>query len=168
MTTTTDHGPARPALSSLLGLALWLGLCFLAAGLGGLATGPQIQGWYATLQKPPINPPDWVFGPVWTTLFIMMGVAAWRVWRVAGFGGAWVALGLFVFQLVLNVLWSVLFFALNSPGAALVEVFVFWAAMLATTLAFARHDRVAAWLMAPTLAWVAFAAVLNGWIWWIN
>ncbi|QJE74206.1 tryptophan-rich sensory protein [Aerophototrophica crusticola] len=165
-TTTADN--TRPALSSFLGLVFWLGLCFLAAGLGGMATGPEIQGWYATLEKPPINPPNWVFGPVWTTLFIMMGVAAWRVWRIAGFGGARLALGLFLAQLVLNVLWSVLFFALHSPGAAFVEVFGFWATMLAATLAFARHDRLAAWLMVPTLAWVAFAAVLNGWIWWIN
>lgn len=149
-----------------LGLAGWVGLCFAAAGLGGMAT--DTGAWYDGLAKPSWNPPDWVFGPVWTTLFVMMGVAAWMVWKERGFGGARGELGLFGVQLALNVLWSVLFFALRRPDLAFFEVVVFWGAILATLLAFRRVRPLAGWLMVPYLAWVSFAAVLNFVIWRMN
>lgn len=166
MAETASHPPAPRR--ALLGLAGWALLCVLAAGLGGAVTRPEIGDWYATLAKPSFNPPGWVFGPAWTILFAMMAVAVWLVWRKAGWGGARGALTLFLVQLVLNVLWSVLFFGMQSPGAAFVEVFALWAAILATIVAFHRHSPLAAWLLVPYIAWVSFAAVLNGWIWMNN
>lgn len=150
---------------SVLGLVLFIVACFAAAGLGSLVTTPRINGWYAGLDKPFFNPPNWLFGPVWTILFLAMAVAAWLVWRRAGFSGARVALSLFGAQLFLNVLWSTLFFGLKSPGAALIEIVVLWAAILATLLAFRRTSRGAGLLFVPYLAWVTFAALLNLEIW---
>jgi translocator protein len=105
---------------------------------------------------------------VWTALYLIMGYAAWRVWRRAGFGGAPAALALFGSQLALNLAWSYLFFGRQWIGAAFVEIAVLLAAIAATALAFARTDRIAAWLLAPYAAWVAFASVLTGWIWILN
>lgn len=142
-----------------LGLAGWVGICFVAAALGGAAT--DTGAWYASLAKPAWNPPRWVFGPVWTVLYALMGVAAWRVWKARGFAGARGALALFGVQLVLNVLWSVLFFGMRRPDLALVDVLLLWIAVLATLVAFWRVRRVAGWMLAPYLAWVTFAAALN-------
>jgi tryptophan-rich sensory protein len=142
--------------------------CFAAAGLGSLVTTPRINGWYAELDKPFFNPPSWIFGPVWTALFLAMAVAGWLVWRKRGFSGARVALTLFGLQLFLNVLWSTLFFGLKSPGAALIEIVVLWLAILGTTLAFRQTSRTAAMLLVPYLAWVAFATLLNLEIWRLN
>ena len=161
---TNFSGPARSAL----GLALFVAACFAAAGLGSLVTTPRISGWYAELEKPFFNPPSWLFGPVWTILFLAMAVAGWLVWRRAGFSGTGVALTLFGVQLFLNVLWSTLFFGLKSPGVALVEIILLWAAILATLVAFRRVSRVAGLLFVPYLAWVTFAAVLNLEIWRLN
>lgn len=149
-------------------LAAFVLVCFVAAGLGSLVTTPRIGGWYAGLEKPFFNPPSWLFGPVWTVLFLAMAVAGWLVWRRRGFSGAPVAFALFGVQLALNVLWSVLFFGLRSPGAALVEIVVLWSFILATLLAFARIHRGAGLLLAPYLAWVTFAAILNLAIWYLN
>jgi tryptophan-rich sensory protein len=157
MTTTTHQPPAPRSLAVLAGAFV---LCFAVAGLGSVATMAGMDGWYQTLAKPSWNPPDAVFGPVWTLLFAAQAIAAWRVWRA---GGAYArgALTLFGVQLALNLGWSVVFFALQQPTAALVEIVVLLVAIVATTVAFARHDRVAAWLFVPYLAWVAFATVLN-------
>lgn len=147
------------------GLIGWLLVVFLAAAIGSQATpGP----WYDALQKPEWTPPGWIFGPVWTLLYIMMAVAAWLVWRRWGFDGARVALGLFLVQLVLNALWSVLFFGLESPGAALVDIALLWFALLATVALFLRLHLVAGLLLVPYLAWVSFAAALNASIWMMN
>lgn len=152
----------------LLGLALFVVLCFGAAAVGGFATAPEIQGWYAGIEKPSWNPPDWIFGPVWTVLYLLMAVAAWLVWRPAGFGPARIALGLFGLQLLLNAAWSWIFFAAHRPGWAAVEIVVLWLAIAATAVAFWHHSRAAAWLLAPYLAWVGFAACLNVAIWRLN
>lgn len=151
-----------------LGLAGFLLLCFAAAGLGSVFTDSSVGSWYRTLDKPAFNPPSWVFGPVWTVLYALMAVAAWRVWRAYGFSGAPAALALFGVQLALNVGWSALFFGARMPGAAFAEIVVLWGAILLTTLAFFRLDRPAGWLMVPYLAWVTFAAVLNFSIWQMN
>jgi benzodiazapine receptor len=127
-------------------------------------TGP----WYDALRKPQFQPPKSVFGPVWTVLYAAMGVAAWRVWRRAGWGGARGALTLFLAQLALNVAWSWLFFAWRRPDLASVEIVVLWLAILATLLAFRRVDRPAAWLLAPYLAWVTFATALTIALWRLN
>ncbi len=139
-----------------------------AGGLGAIATTPEIEGWYATLEKPSWNPPGYVFGPVWTTLYLMMAVAAWLVWRPAGFKTATLPLVLFAVQLVLNVAWSWIFFGLHQPGWAFVEIVFLWLAIVATIVAFLRCSRAAGWLLVPYLAWVSFASVLNYAIWQLN
>jgi benzodiazapine receptor len=142
-------------------LGVFLAACFVVAGIGGWFTSLSLPEWYDGLAKPSFNPPSWVFGPVWTILYILMGVAAWLVWKEAGWNGATAALSLFFVQLLLNLLWSALFFGLRSPEWALVEIVILWAAIVATTLLFFRHSTVAGGLMLPYLLWVTFAAVLN-------
>jgi tryptophan-rich sensory protein len=154
--------------SQWIGLAAAVGLCFAAAGIASIYTTPAIPGWYASLQKPAWNPPRWVFGPVWTLLYLMMAVAVWLVWRERGFAGAALALTLFLLQLVLNALWSIIFFGWRSPALALVEIFFLWAAIFATMLAFWRISHAAGWLMWPYLLWVTFAGFLNLAIWKLN
>ena len=168
MLANSRQGGFSGAVRSFVGLLAFLTACFAAAGLGSLVTTPRINGWYAELDKPFFNPPSWIFGPVWSVLFLAMAVAGWLVWRRRGFSGAWVALTLFGVQLVLNVLWSTLFFGLKSPGAALVEIVVLWTAILATLLSFRRTSRPAAALLVPYLAWVTFATLLNLEIWRLN
>ncbi len=149
----------------MVGLAGWIVLA-LAAGWIGSRWQPGV--WYEALQKPSWSPPNWIFGPVWTALYILMGIAAWLLWRRRGFGGARGALALFGAQLVLNAAWSWLFFGLRSPGAALIGILILWLAIFATVLAFARHHRLAAMLLFPYLTWVSFATILNFRIWQMN
>ena len=155
--------------SSWIGLVVLLMVCVGAGGLGAMATTPEIDGWYKTLIKPSWNPPSYVFGPVWTTLYILMAIAAWLVWQPAGFSrSARMPLALFGLQLVLNVGWSWIFFGMHQPGWAVVEIVVLWLAILATMAAFFRRSTLAGWLLAPYLAWVSFAAFLNYAIWQLN
>ncbi len=137
-------------------------LPFLAAvavaALIGASFGPD--AWYEALEKPVFQPPSWLFGPVWTVLYIAMAVAAWRVWR-AGRPGRGAALTLWTVQLALNALWSPLFFGYHLVAVALVNIVALAVLVLGTLAVFARHDRRAAWLLAPYLAWIAFATLLN-------
>lgn len=149
-----------------LGIALLI--CLGTAALGAAWTSQSVDTWYTTLQKPSWNPPNWLFGPVWTTLYISMAVAAWLVWRSADLRQTRMPLLLFGLQLLLNVIWSGLFFALRSPGWAFVDIIVLWLAILATVVAFARVSTWAGVLLLPYLAWVSFATVLNGTIWRLN
>jgi tryptophan-rich sensory protein len=151
-----------------VGLLVSIGLCFAAAGIGSLFTTPEIRGWYAAISKPTWTPPAWLFGPVWTTLYAMMGIAAWLVWRERGFAGASLPLALFAAQLVLNTLWSVIFFGMHRTGLAFLDIALLWLAILATTLAFWPISRVAGALLLPYLLWVSFAAALNYSIWRMN
>jgi benzodiazapine receptor len=138
-------------------------------GLSGYATAQGVRSWYPTLVKPFFNPPAWIFGPVWTALYILMGVAAFLVWRRGlEAEGVKAGLTLFLAQLALNGLWSILFFGIHSPGLAFVEILVLWIAIAATIRAFGRVSAAAAWLLAPYLAWVSFATILTGSIWWLN
>ena len=150
----TSPGRGRQ-LAVLLGL---LAVCFGAAALGAALTALSLRDWYPTLRKPAWTPPDWVFGPVWSTLFLLMALAAWLVWRRAG----WAPLGLFGAQLALNVAWSGLFFGLRSPGLALADVALLWCAVAATLWSFGRVSALAGCLLAPYLLWVSYAAALNG------
>lgn len=159
-----NDSPAR----DLVALAGFVALCFASAGLGGYWTSLGLGGWYDGLRKPSFQPPAWVFGPVWTALYASMAVAAWLVWRRRRVASVRVPLALFGLQLALNLAWSGLFFGLRSPGAAFAEIVVLWAAILATLLAFARVSRPAGLLLAPYLAWVTFASVLNLAIWRLN
>lgn len=150
-------------------LALFIVVSFVAAGLGSAATTSAITTWYPTIAKPSWNPPNGVFAPVWTTLFLLMSIAAWRAWRAAATpADATKTLALYGAQLVLNVLWSVLFFTLHRPGLALIEILLFLALLVTLQMRFARTDRLAAILWSPYVAWVGFASVLNGTIWWLN
>ena len=161
--------PASPGRRrELLALLAFAAACLAVAGVGGAVTALTVDDWYQTLNKPAFNPPDRLFGPVWTALYLMMALAAWRVWRHRQNPGRRPALLLFTIQLVLNLLWSCLFFGLMAVGAALVEIVVLWAAILVTTVRFGRIDRPAGWLMLPYAAWVSFAGVLNAAIWWLN
>jgi benzodiazapine receptor len=142
----------------------------LAAGaIGSIFTGPAILTWYTTLVKPPFNPPNWIFGPVWTLLYVLMGVAAFLVWR-KGTGNRQIRLALVVFlvQLVLNTLWSVAFFGLASPLYGLIVISVLWVAILVTIVLFFRISEVSSILLWPYLLWVSFATVLNSSIWLLN
>lgn len=141
-----------------------------AVGIGAaLATATSVRDWYPTLRKPSWTPPSWLFGPAWTVLYILMAVAAWRVWMSAGgFSGAPVALTLFFIQLVFNFVWSFLFFGARNPRIAFIEVIGLVLSVLATLIAFAWHDAPAAWMFVPYLAWVTFAAALNLAIWRLN
>ena len=147
-------------------LIAFLVLTLAVGGLGSLATMPAIPGWYAGLHKPSFNPPNGIFAPVWTTLHILMAIAAWRVWRIAGMRSR--ALALFAVQLVLNCAWSFIFFGAHMIGAALAELLVLLVLVTWTTLAFARIDRLAGWLFVPYLAWSTFAMLLNAEIWRLN
>ena len=151
-----------------LGLLVFLAVCFAAAGIGAAVTTPKIATWYATLTKPSCNPPNWIFGPVWSALYFCMAVAAWLVWRQGGFKDATLPLTLFAVQLVLNVLWSYIFFGLEKPGFAFGEVLVLWAVIAATMIAFWQRSNIAGILFVPYLAWVSFASFLNFMIWRLN
>lgn len=154
---------------SFLRLVIAIGASQLAGILGSFFTMSAIPEWYRYLLKPAIAPPNWVFGPVWTTLFILMGVAAWLVWeRGARRRDVRIALGLFLIQLGLNTLWSVVFFGLQNPGAAFVEILILIIAILATMRAFYPISRLAALLLVPYIAWVSFAAYITWSIYQLN
>lgn len=150
-----------------LGLVGWL-LSSLAAGAVGALATAEAREFYAGLVRPPWAPPGWLFGPVWTTLYVMMGVAAWLVWRQAGWSGAAGALSLFVAQLVCNALWSWIFFAWRSGALAFAEILLLAVLIIATMLAFARVRTAAAVLLLPYLAWVGYATALTWTLWRAN
>ncbi len=144
-------------------------LPLLAGGVGGVATSKSVATWYPTLKKPALNPPGWIFGPVWTTLYLLMGIAHYLVVREEAEAKLSRPARLFYWlQLALNSLWSVLFFGRRSPLAALVEIVFLWVAIVLTILTFARISRTAALLLLPYLLWVSFATYLNASIWHLN
>lgn len=139
----------------------------LAGGIGSFFTASSVGTWYLTLKKPSINPPSWVFGPVWTGIFLLMGISLYLVWT-AGNKNKKTAYIVFGVQLFLNILWSVLFFGLQSPGAAFLEICLLWIAIAANVIMFWRLSRPAGYLLLPYLFWVSFAAILNWNIWRLN
>lgn len=141
-------------------------ICLLAGFIGSFYTAPAISTWYATLQKPSFTPPDRVFFPVWTSLFIMMGISLFLVWKKEE--KKVTALYIFTAQLILNVLWSVAFFGLRSPLLGLIEIIILWIAILTTILSFMKISRTAGYLLIPYILWVSFAAILNFSIWRLN
>ncbi|MFO1167480.1 MAG: TspO/MBR family protein [Rhodoblastus sp.] len=148
----------RPILSAAAAIAP-----VLLAGVGGsFSTRAAIPTWYDTLNKPWFTPPNWAFGPAWTILYIMMAYAFWRVLTLdRPLADKRASIATYLIQVFLNGLWSVVFFGMRSPGAAIVVVVAMWLAIVANMLAFAKLDRVAAWLLLPYLAWTTFAAALN-------
>ncbi len=155
-------------LKPATGLFISFLVCFSAAAIGSLTTTPQIPNWYADLAKPTWTPPNWLFGPVWTILFSLMAIAAWLVWRKHGMKKARRALVWFGIQLVLNSLWSVLFFGWNNPGAAAAEILLLWLTILLTMVTFSKKSKAAGLLLVPYFLWVSFAMVLNISIWQMN
>jgi tryptophan-rich sensory protein len=156
-------------MSNAIKLLLAVAVSLAIGGLSGLATARGVDNWYPTLGKPSFNPPAWVFGPTWTVLYILMGVALFLVWRQGlDTTGVKLALTVFAVQFVLNALWSIIFFGMRSPAWAFAEILVLWLAIVATLWACWRVTPVAGRLLVPYLAWVSFAAVLNGSIWILN
>jgi tryptophan-rich sensory protein len=156
-----------PASRQIAGLAGWLFVTFVAAAIGAAAS-VHAGTFYAQLMRPAWAPPGWLFGPVWTALYLAMGVAAWLVWRAAGFRAARTALTLYLIQLALNALWSWLFFGWHLGAPAFADVLLLWVAIVATLVAFRRVRPLAAWLLAPYLLWVSFASALNFAVWQLN
>lgn len=178
--------------SNIIKLIVSVVVSELAGVIGALFTTSEIPSWYATLNRPSITPPSWIFGPVWTTLFALMGIAFFIVWKnnftvvneLHGnakktwnkyseklWTGNWKKANLiavFVIQLVLNTLWSIIFFGLHNPGLALFEIVALWIAIVFTIANFYRVSRTAAWLLVPYLAWVTFATSLNYSFWILN
>jgi len=151
-------------------IALLVLLCLVVGWLSSYATESNNDVWYPTLEKPAFNPPAWVFGPVWTLLYILMGISAGIIWSKIGTQRETVknALLFFGIQLALNALWSILFFGLKNPLLALIEIIILWLLIYETYIKFSKIDKVAGYLLIPYLLWVAFAFALNASIWWLN
>lgn len=149
-------------------LAFLLVLCLGTGFAGSLATQTSIESWYLYLKKPFGNPPDWVFAPVWTVLYVLMAVAAWRIWQLRARTAVKQAFTLFAVQLGLNALWSPVFFGFQNPGLALSVILALWAAVFSTQRTFQALDPAAGVLFLPYRAWVTYAVYLNAGIWWLN
>jgi len=158
----------RNRLVDLIVLAFFVALCLGIGALGAAVVASSVDTWYAELAKPPFTPPDRLFGPVWTVLYVLMAIAAWRVWRATDRDTRRGPLTLFALQLALTLGWTVVFFGLQKIGAAVATIVVLDVGVAVTTLAFRPIDRWAGLLMVPYLAWVAFATVLNIAIWRLN
>ncbi len=156
------------AARSVISLVFFIAVCFAIAGIGSYVTFPAVTDWYAGIKKPTWTPPGWLFGPVWTVLYLMMAVAAWLVWRRAGLSAAAVPLSIFALQLALNLAWSLIFFGKHNIGLAFVDIMLLWFAIIATIITFGRVNMLASWLLTPYLAWVSFASALNFTIWNMN
>ena len=148
----------------ILGLLAWLAISFSAAAVGGLASADAAT-FYRDLARPGWAPPGWLFAPVWSLLYLLMGIAAWLVWRVRGFRNASFALSLFLVQLAANALWTWLFFVWHRGAFAFAEILVLWLLILGTVIAFWRVRRLAGALLLPYLGWVTFASALTYAIW---
>ena len=142
-------------------LVFFLTVCLGVSAVGGWITQTSVNDWYQTLAKPPMNPPDWVFAPTWITLYVMMAVAGWRVWLRPENSLRRMAMVAFAIQLMLNLIWSFIFFGAKSPGFAAIEIVLLWISILITLLLFWRIDRFAGWMMCPYVLWVSFAIYLN-------
>ncbi|MBN33867.1 MAG: TspO protein [Rhodospirillaceae bacterium] len=152
----------------LFGLLAFITLCLAVSGGGGAITATSVDTWYQALEKPPFNPPDWLFAPVWTTLYILMGIAAWRVWRLRSFEATRMAFAVFGAQLCLNLAWSFLFFALQRIDLALLEIIILLIAIITNTIVFWRIERLAGLLFVPYAVWVTYATILNAALWLLN
>lgn len=156
-----------PIRKQIVGFVAWLAATFVAAAIGAAAS-IQAGPFYMKLVRPEWAPPPALFGPVWTVLYALMGVAAWLVWRVGGFRSARVALVLFLVQLALNALWSWLFFGWHLGGPAFADIVLLWALIVATMVSFWRVKPLAGALLVPYLLWVSFACALNYSVWQLN
>lgn len=163
-----SKGKKRARAADLLGLGAFVALCLAISAIGAWITAQSVGTWYRTLQKPVFNPPDWVFAPVWTLLYLMIALAGWRVWRRVGLSGARAGMVAYSAQLALNLAWSFTFFGGRMVGVALVEIVLLLAVIGVNVVLFWRIDRPAGWLLVPYAVWVAFACVLNFALWRLN
>ncbi len=156
-------------MSNPVKLVLSLAITVILGLSGGFFSVSEIPGWYAQLQRPSWNPPNWIFPPVWTLLFVMMGISLFLVWKNnAPVRVKKMAIMIFSIQLLLNILWSYVFFKQHTMGWALAEIIILWIAILLTIFAFGKISSLAAWLLVPYISWVSFAAILNYTFWKIN
>ncbi|MEO6176482.1 MAG: TspO/MBR family protein [Flavobacterium circumlabens] len=157
-------------MNKIAKIAIALVVCLMVGYSASMVTRPSVETWYPTIIKPVFNPPNWIFMPVWTLLYVFMAVAAGLVWDKIKEQNAEVkkALGFFVVQLILNALWSYLFFGLKNPMLALIEIAILWLMIYETYLKFLKINKTAGYLLIPYMAWVSFAAILNASIWWLN
>jgi tryptophan-rich sensory protein len=157
-------------MQRILRIAVVLMTCLVVGYLSGMVTRESITTWYPTLNKPFFNPPNWVFAPVWTVLYIMMGIAGGLVWnkQETDEKNVTTAFKYFIIQLALNAIWSLIFFNLHNPLLALIEIVLLWLMIYETYNQFKKIDSRAGMLLLPYLAWVSFATILNGAVWWLN
>lgn len=153
-------------MKKIIKLLISVAICLSAGFLGSIFTSSKIPSWYASLIKPSFNPPNWVFGPVWTTLFILMGVSLYLVWTSKTKSNE--PYYLFSIQFLLNILWSAIFFGMQSPFYALIEIVLLWILILLTMISFWKISKTAGMLLIPYILWVSFAAFLNLNIWLLN
>ena len=156
-------------MSNIVKAIIAIAIPLMVGATSGFFTISGVESWYQTIQKPSWNPPNWIFGPVWTTLYVMMGIALFLVWKEdTSEELKKIALALFAVQLTLNFFWSFIFFNQQQPGWALVEIIAMWFFILLTIFAFAQVNKTAAWLLVPYISWVSFASILNYTIWQLN
>lgn len=154
----------KNVLKIIISIIIPLSIGFTAS----LFTITGVKSWYRTIQKPSWNPPDWVFGPVWTTLYVLMGISFFLIWRSSGEKQKQTAIVLYILQLVANFFWSLIFFDQHQIALALAEIIILWVLILLTIFSFANISKTAAWLLVPYISWVSFAAILNYTIWQLN
>jgi tryptophan-rich sensory protein len=164
----TDQTPSANHRTRVFALIAFMVLCLIISAAGGAVTATSVGNWYADLQKPFFNPPNWLFGPVWTVIYFLIAISGWRVWLKRGFGPAKGAFAVYGAQLILNLMWSFAFFGAQSPLLGLINIFVLLALIIANILIFIRIDRLAGLLLLPYVAWVGFATLLNAAIWNLN
>jgi translocator protein len=156
-------------MSNIVKAIIAIAIPLIVGGTSGFFTVTGVESWYQTIQKPSWNPPNWIFGPVWTTLYVMMGISLFLVWKEdTSTELKKIAIGLFSVQLILNFFWSFIFFGQQQPGWALIEIVALWIFILLTIFAFAQVNKTAAWLLVPYISWVSFATILNYTIWQLN
>jgi len=156
-------------MSNIVKAIIAIAIPLMVGATSGFFTVTGVESWYQTIQKPSWNPPNWIFGPVWTTLYVMMGIALYLVWKEdTSEELKKIAIALFAVQLTLNFFWSFIFFNQQQPGWALVEIIAMWIFILMTIFAFAQVNKTAAWLLVPYISWVSFATILNYTIWQLN
>lgn len=153
-------------LNNIIKLIISIIICQLAGFIGSLFTSPSIPTWYAALNKPSFNPPNWLFAPVWTALYLLIGIALYLVWINKKRNKS--AITFFTIQLMLNSLWSLLFFGLKNPFLAFIEIIILWSFILLTMISFYKISKPASYLLIPYILWVSFAALLNFSIWLLN
>jgi tryptophan-rich sensory protein len=160
------NGWSNPMPNRWISWIVFVAICFGAAAVGAWFTNSSVKTWYPGLLKPAGTPPSWVFGPVWSALYLLMGTAAWLVWQEAH--DVRLPLGLFFCQLLLNAAWSLIFFGMQRPGLALVEILILLLAIVLTAMSFLGCSRPAFWMLTPYLGWVGYATYLNVGIWRLN